>query len=105
MMYPAIRVEIRLDGGEPVSTRARTIVVGNVGSLQAGMPLLPDAAIDDGLLDVVLLHPKRFWSWIPLALRVLSRWRRSDELVQPDDRAHRDHPHRLTRPPASSTAT
>ncbi len=82
MMYPAIRVEISVDGGEPVSTRARTVVVGNVGSLQAGMPLLPDAAIDDGLLDVVLLHPKRFWSWIPLAFRVLSRWRRSDELVQ-----------------------
>ena len=82
MMFPAIRVEIRLDDEEPVSTRARTVVVGNVGSLQAGMPLLPDAAIDDGLLDVVLLHPKRFWSWIPLAFRVLSRWRRSDELVQ-----------------------
>ncbi len=82
MMYPAIRVEISVDGGEPFSTRARTVVVGNVGSLQAGMPLLPDAAIDDGLLDVVLLHPKRFWSWIPLAFRVLSRWRRSDELVQ-----------------------
>ena len=79
--YPAVRVEISLDGGEFVSRRARTILVGNVGYLQGGMPLLPDALIDDGLLDVVLLHPRRFFSWIPLAWRVLTRWRRSDGLV------------------------
>jgi len=30
---------------------------------------------------VVLLHPRRFVSWIPLAVRVLSRARRTDELV------------------------
>ncbi|HEY1116798.1 MAG TPA: hypothetical protein VGE43_03775, partial [Acidimicrobiales bacterium] len=60
---------------------ARTIVVGNVGFLQAGMPLLPDAAIDDGVLDVVLLHPRKFLSWVPLAYRVLARRPRTDELV------------------------
>ena len=81
LMFPAIRVEISVDGGEFVKHRARTIVVGNVGTLQAGMPLLPDARIDDGLLDVVLLHPKRFWSWLPLAFRVLTRRQRTDELV------------------------
>ncbi len=79
--YPAVRVEISLDGAEFFSARARTILVGNVGYLQGGMPLLPDAVIDDGLLDVVLLHPRRFLSWIPLAVRVLTRWRRSDDLV------------------------
>ena len=60
---------------------ARTVVVGNVGFLQAGMPLLPDAAIDDGLLDVVLLYPKRFVSWLPLAFRVLARRPRTDETI------------------------
>ena len=70
-----------LCGAEPTRHRARTIVVGNVGYLQAGMPLLPDAAIDDGMLDVVLLHPKRFLSWVPLAIRVLSKQPRTDDLV------------------------
>jgi len=81
LMFPAIRVEISIDGGDFTRHRARTIVVGNVGYLQAGMPLLPDAKIDDGALDVVLLHPRRFLSWIPLAVRVLFKRPRVDELV------------------------
>jgi YegS/Rv2252/BmrU family lipid kinase len=81
MMFPAVRVEISIDGGEFTRHRARTIVIGNVGSLQAGMPLLPDAAIDDGRLDVVLLYPRRFLSWLPLAIRVLTRSQRTDELI------------------------
>jgi YegS/Rv2252/BmrU family lipid kinase len=101
MMFPAVRLEISVDGGEWTPARARTVVIGNVGYLQGGMPLLPDAAIDDGLLDVVLLHPRRFLSWIPLAVRVLSRGRRTDELVNRmtgrtvSVRAHSDTPRQL----------
>jgi YegS/Rv2252/BmrU family lipid kinase len=81
LMSPVVRMEISVDDAEFTSHRARTIVVGNVGFLQAGMPLLPDAAIDDGLLDVVLLYPKRFLSWVPLAFRVLARRPRTDETI------------------------
>ena len=81
LMFPAVKVDISVDDGEFTTHRARTIVVGNVGYLQAGMPLLPDAAIDDGLLDVVLLHPRRFLSWFPLAFRVLAKRPRTDDLV------------------------
>jgi YegS/Rv2252/BmrU family lipid kinase len=81
LMFPAQRIEISVDGGEPTRHRARTVVVGNVGFLQAGMPLLPDAAIDDGQLDVVILHPRNFFSWIPLAWRVLLKLKHTDELV------------------------
>lgn len=81
LMFPAVRVDISVDGGEFTRHRARTVVVGNVGFLQAGLPLLPDAAIDDGLLDVVILHPRNFFSWIPLAWRVLLKLKHTDELV------------------------
>ncbi len=81
LMSPVVRLEISIDDGEFAPYRARTVVVGNVGYLQAGMPLLPDAAIDDGVLDVVLLYPKRFFSWVPLAARVLSRRRRTDDTI------------------------
>jgi YegS/Rv2252/BmrU family lipid kinase len=81
LMIPAVRVDISVDGGEFTRHRARTVVVGNVGFLQAGMPLLPDAAIDDGLLDVVVLHPQRFLSWVPLAFRVLAKRPRIDDTI------------------------
>ncbi|WP_340537901.1 diacylglycerol kinase family protein [Nocardioides sp. GXZ039] len=81
LMYPPTRIEISIDGGEYTRHRARTVVVGNVGYLQAGMPLLPDAAIDDGQLDVVMLYPRRFLSWIPLAVRVLAKRSRTDDTI------------------------
>jgi YegS/Rv2252/BmrU family lipid kinase len=101
MMFPAVRVDVSIDGGEWTRHRARTVLIGNVGYLQAGMPLLPDAAIDDGVLDVVLLHPSRFLSWIPLAIRVLRKGRRTDDLVNRmtgrtvSIRAHTDTPRQL----------
>jgi len=81
LMFPAVRVEISIDGGPFTKHGARTVVVGNVGYLQAGMPLLPDAAIDDGMLDVVLLHPRKLLSWFPLAYRVLAKHSRTDDTI------------------------
>jgi len=81
LMFPAVRLEISLDGGPFTKHRVRTVVVGNVGYLQAGIPLLPDAAIDDGVIDVVLVSPSRFLSWVPLAVRVLSKNKRTDDTL------------------------
>ncbi len=81
LMFPVTKVEIVMDGGEPTTHRARTVLVGNVGYLQAGMPLLPDASIDDGQLDVVILYPRRFLSWVPLAYRVLAKRPHTDDTI------------------------
>jgi len=58
-----IRVEYALDDGSPIQTRARTLLVANCGMLQAGMVLLPDAVIDEGLLDVLALRAKGPLGW------------------------------------------
>lgn len=79
IMFPAVRLEICVDEGPWTRHRARTVVIGNVGYLQAGIPLLPDAAVDDGVLDVVLISPRRFLSWVPLAVRIFSRNKRLDD--------------------------
>ena len=81
LMYPVVRVEISVDDGPWTKHRARTIVIGNVGHLQGGLPLLPDATIDDGTIDLVLLYPKRFLSWLRVVSRVLRRSPLSDETV------------------------
>jgi diacylglycerol kinase family enzyme len=79
LRYPAVRVSISMDGSAPVQRWARTVLVGNVGSLTAGIPLLPDAMIDDGVLDVVVIAPMRVIGWLALLWRVLTRHPRTDE--------------------------
>ncbi|MGH3448292.1 MAG: diacylglycerol kinase family protein, partial [Nocardioidaceae bacterium] len=79
LSYPAVRVDISLDGAEPVRRLARTVVIGNVGSLTAGIPLLPDARIDDGVLDVVVVAPRRMFGWLGLVWRVITKHPRTDE--------------------------
>jgi YegS/Rv2252/BmrU family lipid kinase len=73
LMFPTMKLEISVDDGPWTKHRARTCVIGNVGSLQGGMNLIPDAAIDDGTIDVVLLYPRKFLSWVPIVVRILSR--------------------------------
>jgi diacylglycerol kinase family enzyme/membrane-associated phospholipid phosphatase len=81
LTFPAVRIEVSLDGGPATRHRVRTIVVGNVGFLQARLPLLPDATLDDGLIDVVLVNPRRFLDWLLVVARVLFRGTKLDDTV------------------------
>ena len=60
----------RVDDGPEHTVQAHTVIVGNCGTLTAGLLLLPDAAVDDGLLDVVLFRPKGFWQWLRVGVRL-----------------------------------
>lgn len=79
LTFPRVKVSITVDDGEPARFKARTVVVGNVGFLQGGIPLLPDAEIDDGLLDVVIIAPKRFLGWLSIVVRVITRGKRNND--------------------------
>jgi diacylglycerol kinase family enzyme len=74
--HPSVRVEIIVDNQTAVRRRARTVVIGNVGRLQANIPLLPDATPDDGSIDAVILTPRRISQWPRLVLGlVIKSWR------------------------------
>jgi YegS/Rv2252/BmrU family lipid kinase len=77
-----MHVTLRLDGGPPLRRRARTVVLGNVGALQGGLHLLPDALPDDGILDVVVLAPKGLVDWVRVAGRVLRRRTGVDQRIE-----------------------
>ncbi|MDO8145736.1 MULTISPECIES: diacylglycerol kinase family protein [unclassified Isoptericola] len=49
---------IAVDDEEPVETRLRSIMVGNCGRLPGGINLLPDASLDDGVLDVAAIDTR-----------------------------------------------
>ncbi|MEU3725350.1 diacylglycerol kinase family protein [Streptomyces sp. NPDC031705] len=70
---PRMRLSIRLDGGPVRERRARMVVIGNVGTLQGGLPLLPDARPDSGRLEVVLLDPRGARGWLAAAGHLTAR--------------------------------
>jgi diacylglycerol kinase family enzyme len=79
---PPARFTIRLDGGPPVEREARSVVVGNSGLLPGGFSLLPDARLDDGVLDVAVLAPHGPLGWPRLATRVLAHSRHQDRMLE-----------------------
>lgn len=77
-----VQATLWADGGAPLRRRVSAIIIGNVGSLQGGVPLLPEAQPDDGLLDVVVLSARGIASWLALAVHVLLRRRASSRVAR-----------------------
>jgi YegS/Rv2252/BmrU family lipid kinase len=78
----ATRFELRLDDRPPIVRVGQGVLVGNLGRLQGGLPVMPDARPDDGLLDVAVLQTRTVLDWLALAVRVLLRRRRKDPLLE-----------------------
>jgi YegS/Rv2252/BmrU family lipid kinase len=68
-----MKVTVSADGGRPRRMRAAAVIAGNVGQLQGGLPLLPDARPDDGLLDAVVLSAGGPAGWLEVAAGILLR--------------------------------
>jgi diacylglycerol kinase family enzyme len=68
-----MRATVSADDGRPRRIRASALIVGNVGSLQAGLPLLPDARPDDGVLDAVVLTAGGLTGWLLMAADIVLR--------------------------------
>ncbi|MGU3410019.1 diacylglycerol/lipid kinase family protein [Microbacterium sp. M1A1_1b] len=58
-----IDLRYRLDDQAERHMRAHTVIVGNCGTLTAGMLLLPAAQPDDGVLDAVAFRPDGAFGW------------------------------------------
>ena len=58
--WQPVAFDLRLDG-EPIAVNGYTVAACNSGYYGGGMHVAPDASLDDGLLDVVLIaeHSKR----------------------------------------------
>lgn len=63
---------IRVDAGPVVTHRAVGVLVGNVGRLQAGLSMFPEAAPDDGIIDLAVLAPTSWRDWPVILGRLLT---------------------------------
>ncbi|UZN02937.1 diacylglycerol/lipid kinase family protein [Cellulomonas sp. S1-8] len=53
-----LRIRLHLDDQPARALRARSLLVGNCGRLPGGITLLPDAVIDDGVLDIATIDTR-----------------------------------------------
>ncbi|WP_231505174.1 diacylglycerol kinase family protein [Cellulomonas sp. URHE0023] len=91
-----MRVEVRVDDLPVLRRRASSVLVANVGQLQGGVNLLPDAEPDSGQMEVAVLAPRNLGHWVQLALGVLLRRKRvpnmeilrGSRIVVTSDRQH-----------------
>lgn len=70
---PQFSVAVKVDGSAPFRRRVRSVMVGNVGKLQGGMELLPDALADDASVDAVLLSPEGVVGWAATLAQLSTR--------------------------------
>ena len=108
---PADEGDRRSGAGRSVERHARAVVVGNCGTLQGGVELMPEAKVDDGVLDAVVIAPKGVFGWVSVLADVVTRHRaghsRLDRLAaasSPSRPGARSRP-RSTATPSASTAS
>jgi diacylglycerol kinase (ATP) len=66
-----LRINFRADRGAAKTMRAHTVLVGNCGLLPGNVLLLPDAAVDDGVFDIVALRPEGFVGWAQIWVKIV----------------------------------
>ncbi|MFK0401023.1 diacylglycerol/lipid kinase family protein [Microbacterium sp. NPDC090225] len=87
-------ITVTIDDRDPQEVRGHTMLIGNCGMLQGGIRLLPDAQLDDGLLDILLVSSEGPLQWLDTVRsfvwdngirRLLTR---GDEAVSTDSAQH-----------------
>ncbi|MGK0722061.1 diacylglycerol/lipid kinase family protein [Leucobacter sp. W1478] len=85
---------ISVDDGDDVQDRGHTLLIANCGTLQGGAALLPDALIDDGLLDLMLLRAEGVVDWLDTLRNlvwdngIMRKVRREETEAQSSDSIH-----------------
>lgn len=76
------RVRVTADGSTAVSQHARTVMIGNCGELQGGAAIMPEAEMDDGLLNVMLVAPNSVVGWGAVLLDLVTRHNRGHQAIR-----------------------
>ena len=78
-----VRVRVRIDDSpHRLRRRAKSVMVANMGRLQGGIDVIPEASPDDGLLDVAILKAETLADWLRLLWSALRRKMQEDRGIE-----------------------
>ncbi|WP_426997461.1 diacylglycerol/lipid kinase family protein [Pseudarthrobacter sp. N5] len=77
-----VKAKISIDGQRAVSRRMRSVMVGNCGKLMGGVEVFPDASMEDGILDLVVLAPRGTLGWLGVLAAMIGRGRGKDAAAE-----------------------
>jgi diacylglycerol kinase (ATP) len=91
------RVVFQIDGHRLHAAKVQSMLVANCGMLPAGITLIPDASVIDGVLDVAVIQPTGWFGWIGVWRKVwwdnsvLRRFRAGRRVLERRGRASSVH--------------
>ena len=83
LRHRPVRARIHLEErSKVIRRRAKSVMVANMGLLQGGLIVVPDAWPDDGQLDIAILKAETLNGWLHLAASAVLRRLRQDPNVE-----------------------
>lgn len=71
------KVSISLDDQPEQSRKIRSVLFANCGLIPGGIDFIPQAMIDDGMLDVVVMSPRSAIGWIAMYTKIMFKHKRN----------------------------
>jgi diacylglycerol kinase family enzyme len=65
------KVSIALDGSPEQVRNIRSVLFANCGLVPGGIDFIPQAMIDDGMLDVVVMSPRSALGWLLMYVKIM----------------------------------
>ncbi len=71
------KVSIELDDLPAQSRKIRSVLFANCGLVPGGIDFIPQAMIDDGVLDVVVMSPRSAIGWVAMSTKIVFKHKRN----------------------------
>lgn len=78
----SVTATITVDGKRSTHRRVRSVMVGNCGKLMGGLEIFPDALVDDGILDLLILAPRGRFGWLHVVAGVFNKGSKGNSSVR-----------------------
>ena len=77
-----VRAIVTVDDRHPVRRRIRSVMIGNCGRIMGGIEIFPEAKIDDGVMDLLVLAPRGRFGWLGVIAGIFGRKKNKRESAE-----------------------